>query len=79
MTRTEKAVEAYDKYVMKTYPKADILFVKGDGCSCGMAKEESISTSVPVLLCAVLGMPMKKSPKLWRNRPAPSFMFPIFL
>lgn len=32
MTRTEKAVEAYDKYVMKTYPKADILFVKGDGC-----------------------------------------------
>ena len=32
MTRTEKAIETYDKYVMKTYPKADILFVKGDGC-----------------------------------------------
>ena len=32
MTRTELAVEKYDKYVMKTYPKADILFVKGSGC-----------------------------------------------
>ncbi len=29
---TEKNMNLYDKYIMKTYPKADILFVKGQGC-----------------------------------------------
>ena len=29
---TEKYIELYDKYVMKTYPKADILFTRGEGC-----------------------------------------------
>lgn len=29
---TEKNIELYDKYVMKTYPKADILFTRGSGC-----------------------------------------------
>lgn len=29
---TDKYIGLYDKYVMKTYPKADILFTRGEGC-----------------------------------------------
>ena len=29
---TQKSIDLYDRYVMKTYPKADILFTRGSGC-----------------------------------------------